>query len=179
MLPGVEGHQIELLPEYPAGEIAGVLPGDSGHLVRLPGDGPATYAPMALTALAGWRASCSCGAWRSELWRRTTDGAEDLAEQVVRASDAEIGGVPERAEVRAAVTAVWARDHLAAVRATAEVETAQRRVEAALLALDDAVAEARRRGVSWELIGRAAGVTRQSAHARWARRTTGGRHRSH
>ena len=35
--------------------------------------------------------------------------------------------------------------------------------------LDEAVAGARMRGDSWDTIGRAAGMTRQAAHGRWAR----------
>lgn len=35
--------------------------------------------------------------------------------------------------------------------------------------IDDAVAGARLRGDSWDTIGRAAGMTRQAAHGRWAK----------
>ncbi|MGW4125786.1 hypothetical protein [Nocardia sp. NPDC004711] len=46
--------------------------------------------------------------------------------------------------------------------AAAEVTDAQAR-------LTEAVQQARRQAASWEAIGRAAGMTRQSAHERWSK----------
>ncbi|MFE3052974.1 hypothetical protein [Nocardia sp. NPDC059239] len=46
--------------------------------------------------------------------------------------------------------------------AVAELDKAQRRV-------NDTVRAARADGASWEVIGRAAGISRQSAHERWAK----------
>ena len=48
---------------------------------------------------------------------------------------------------------------------------ARRRLEAAQQELRDAVAEARRDGVPWEGVGAALGVSRQAAHAKYAKFT--------
>lgn len=47
------------------------------------------------------------------------------------------------------------------------VAAAQRADKAARASLDDAVAEARALGATWQQIGDAAGMTRQSAWRRW------------
>ena len=171
-------HRIELVPGYPDGPVVGVLPGGAGHLVMVGGAGRPTYLTRSPADLSAWRATCSCGGWASAPWTRVSSPAdEDLAGMRVHADDADALAVVERPDVIAAATALWLRDHLARLQAVAVVREAAQRVELALLALDDAVAGARRAGASWESIGAAAGITRQSAHARWARRPTGGRHR--
>lgn len=55
-----------------------------------------------------------------------------------------------------------------AVRAVSRVATAVANFDAAAAELDAAVADARNAGATWEQIGRAAGMTRQSAWERWA-----------
>jgi len=54
------------------------------------------------------------------------------------------------------------------VRAVSDVATAVEHHRLTAAAVDDAVRAARAAGASWEQIGAAAGITRQSAHARWA-----------
>lgn len=124
--------------------------GDLGHLegrlslVRAPDAGP---------DLAGWQAECACG-WQGlvrgegpEAGEPATEGAVPLVVQrVLRREWA--------AHVGASVTATVRR-------AADEVARAQER-------LDAAVRGARTSGASWAQIGDAAGITKQSAHERWA-----------
>lgn len=65
------------------------------------------------------------------------------------------------------VLELWHRHHLFASERTAAIKTASRDLRAAERRLDQAVADARSAGVSWESIGRAAGLTKQAAHGRW------------
>lgn len=65
-------------------------------------------------------------------------------------------------------TRIWRREHVDGPDALAAIERARQVVTAAERDLDAAVATARSAGQSWEAIGRAAGMTRQSAHGRWA-----------
>lgn len=55
------------------------------------------------------------------------------------------------------------------LRAVSRVVAATENAAAARAALDDAVADARAAGATWEQVGRAAGMTRQSARERWGR----------
>lgn len=125
----------------------------------------------------GWRAQCDCG-WHGELWRRVDDPADhdpaarqvaDPPRSITRTDGTTIdpriwGSPPEDLEER--TRAEWRAhlepDSIGAVGRTA-VADAQR-------ALDRAVADARADGRSWTEIGQAAGMTRQSAHERWANR---------
>jgi len=59
--------------------------------------------------------------------------------------------------------------HIAPLRGTADVRHAAAEVAEAEARLTAAVAAARKQGATWEAIGRAAGMTRQSAHERWSR----------
>jgi hypothetical protein len=92
-------------------------------------------------------------------------GQLDLAPHLVGAWSLE-----QRAELRDQLED-WEREHAertaAAVAAVAEAAAADR---AAGTALAGAVKDARRLGVTWQQIGDAVGITRQSARARWADR---------
>jgi len=61
----------------------------------------------------------------------------------------------------------WHREHVDAIDALDSISGARAKIAAAERDLDAAVGAARRAGASWEAIGRAAGITRQSAHGRW------------
>lgn len=63
----------------------------------------------------------------------------------------------------------WRR-HIAPWRSLEELEEATARHAAAVRALDDAARAARDTGALWADIGRATGMTRQSANERWAPR---------
>jgi hypothetical protein len=83
--------------------------------------------------------------------------------------------VPDRADLERELANVREQAERIAVQMSEFTVRAVDRVAAAAAAyagageqLDKAVAEARGMGATWEQIGRAAGITRQSAWSRWA-----------
>jgi hypothetical protein len=137
------------------------------------------------TAVVGWVGACTCG-WRSQPWTRASVRAgEDLAarrafgdyvwvdgEAVTDFDPATVSGPVlfdvDHKVVAEAVHAEWKR-HIEPALLLGEIAelTARRREVDERLAV--AVAQARKAKTPWEDIGRAAGITRQSAHERWAR----------
>ncbi|MFD6401212.1 hypothetical protein [Nocardia sp. NPDC060249] len=119
--------------------------------------------------VVGWRPMCDdlnhhgreC--WRGKLWTRVTDPTEhDLTRQRIYSKDAML------TELRVDLLLREWEYHVAPTRGTAEVEFAAGEVAEAQRRLAEAVRSARGQGASWEAIGKAAGMTRQSAHERWA-----------
>lgn len=111
-----------------------------------------------------WVPQCTCG-WRGTIWERVTEPgqASDAARRGWRPLG-DIGDAPEHVEETA--HAEWRR-HLAPQQAVAAITAAAAAVAEHQRQLTAAVHEARRCGVSWERIGAAAGISRQSAHERW------------
>jgi hypothetical protein len=109
---------------------------------------------------------CTCG-WLGPLFRRVPEpGQHDLARHQVHATPGPGALVP--AGVDDAIYGEWKahlpHETLAVITAAAgDAREAEARLSAA-------VAAARAAGQTWEAIGRAAGMTRQSANERW--RTT-------
>lgn len=102
---------------------------------------------------AGWQAECACG-WQGPVRGESPDDREAPTE----------GDAPR--VLRQVLRREWAAHVGASVtapvgRAAGEVARAQGR-------LDTAVRAARASGASWAQIGDAAGMTKQSAHERWA-----------
>ena len=112
-----------------------------------------------------WRGACTCG-WQGELWQRVLTAADaDLAarkEYVPVGEFADVSG-----EVEDAVQEEWLV-HIAPFEAILGVEAAARAHRRAGHRLDKAVAAAKAAAASWTDIGRAAGISRQAAHERWA-----------
>jgi len=125
--------------------------------------------------VVGWRAICICTErhesrgrerWRGPLWTRVaTLDEQDLDARRIHCGDPY--GLDEESEDLIYVD--WdihvgpATDELYAVGLAAdEVADAQAR-------LTEAVRAAREAGASWTDIGRATGMSRQSAHERWAK----------
>lgn len=155
--------------EFPDGRFS-VGPGDGGVLVRfLRPDLETDAEPGVLDGrtAVGWRGVCTCG-WRGQLWERVTDPVRHnpIARKVFDPVPSVYADVP--AHVDDAIYREWLGHvpprWLADVRAAAEDV---RKTEARL---NEAVQRARVEGSSWADIGEAAGITRQSAHERWARR---------
>ncbi|MFE2961142.1 hypothetical protein [Nocardia tengchongensis] len=123
--------------------------------------------------VVAWRAVCSdldspsgreC--WRGPVWTRVASAAEqDLTQRRIYSTDSMLPGGIENA-----IMLDWEL-HIAPTAGTYAVELAADEVSQAQDRLAQAVLEARERGASWEEIGRAAGMTRQSAHERWAKLT--------
>ncbi len=132
------------------------------------------------TEIVGWLLRCHCGrsnssdgsSWTDPVqWTRVPSASlEDLARHRVFAPDADLD-VGVRAEVAAAATAVWRREHLDPLDVDGEIRAAVTARRDADAQLDAAVAKARRLGRSWAEIGAATGMTRQSANERWKDRT--------
>lgn len=118
--------------------------------------------------IVGWRGQCECG-WQGELWERVTS-AEDAAD-FSRRRDYLAPEEPAFAsgEVEEAIHDEW-RAHIAPSEAVLGVEAAAREYSRAGHRLDKTVAAAKAAGASWADIGRAVGISRQSAHERWAER---------
>ncbi len=124
--------------------------------------------------VVGWRVCCRCGdegdgpRWQAAdlLSRMSSPELEDVAGGRIYSPDGEVPHVPYRDDVGLVAKAIWWR-HASGAAALATIEEARRTIETAQERRGAAVAEARASGISWQAIGRAAGITRQSAHARW------------
>lgn len=117
--------------------------------------------------IIGWRGSCDCG-WRGELWARVTSpAAADLSQRRDYVSPNDFANAS--GTVEDAIHEEW-KAHLAPLEAVAGVEAAAREYTQAGHRLDKTVAAAKAAGASWTDIGRAVGISRQSAHERWADR---------
>lgn len=115
--------------------------------------------------IIGWRGACQCG-WQGELWERVAspEAADFSLRREYLASD-EFAHASN--EVENAIHDEW-KTHLAPLEAVAGVKAAAREYTQAGHRLDQTVAAAKSAGASWADIGRAVGISRQSAHERWA-----------
>ncbi|MFD3637502.1 hypothetical protein [Streptomyces sp. NPDC058664] len=120
----------------------------------------------------GWRPIChdlnhhgARECWRGELWTRVTVLADqDLSQRLIYSETADL----DEADKDLILRREW-EVHVAPTRGTADVRYAADEADAAQSRLAAAVRSAREQGASWEAIGKAARMTRQSAHERWAR----------
>ncbi|MEV7011969.1 DUF6225 family protein [Streptosporangium sp. NPDC051022] len=161
--PSGEGHEGWDATVFP-GERISVGSGGGGALVRRP-DGTLEEGVDGRTAI-GWRGACECG-WRGPLWVRVHSPQEqNTTDRRIWWDDINrYGDTP--ADVEEAILAEW-RGHLEPP-ALADVRAAARAADAATARLTAAVRAARAERRSWADIGSAVGITRQSAHERWAR----------
>jgi hypothetical protein len=124
--------------------------------------------------VVAWRVACDCldgeRGWTSELWLRVPSPAlEDLRTHRIHSADEQTCAIDDRDDVSAAAETQWYAEHVRPRTALEEINRARENVAFATARLHAAVLAAREAGASWATIGRAAGVTRQSAHARWGR----------
>lgn len=153
-------HEAYVAPEFPPG---------------MPDDANARDVGSTVT---GWRVRCECStptslgpvsSWASDLLVRVpTPALENLATGRIYATDEEAGWIDSRLDVGDLAVKIWREQHLAIPSALDRIEKARYAADAAQRRLDEAVTAARTAGASWEAIGRVAGMTRQSAHQRWA-----------
>jgi len=114
--------------------------------------------------IRSWRAACTCG-WVGPLWSRVLSAdLEDPSRRQIFVPLGEFADAPEALED--AIGDEW-RVHCAPVMAAAAIEDAARAYAIAGQGLTRAVAAARALDVPWSEIGRAAGISKQSAHERW------------
>lgn len=114
-------------------------------------------------AIVGWVGECECG-WRGEQWTRVWSPEQaDPQQRLIYSDDAYLDEPTD-----AGIHAEW-QAHVAPLAAIEVVEDAAARARETAEALDESVRAARAAGASWLYIGRATGMTRQSAHERWRR----------
>lgn len=139
--------------------------GVSGHYQRdkiMP-----EYEVVPDSEIIGWRGQCACG-WQGELWERVTSSS--AADFNRRRDYVSLDGFADASQkVEDAIHDEW-KAHIAPSEAVAGVEAAAREYNQAGRRLDKTVAAAKTAGASWADIGRAVGISRQSAHERWAER---------
>lgn len=116
-------------------------------------------------AMVGWRGACSCG-WRGLPWTRVASPAEANA-SLRRDYVSPDGFADASPHVEEAIHDEWLA-HVAPVEATAGVAAAAREYAQAGRRLEKSVAAARTSGATWAEIGKAVGITRQTAHERWS-----------
>ncbi len=141
-------------------------------------DGTWRYPSRPAGEVTSWIIVCDCGSssgstatWLGpELVRVPSAALEDLQDRRIHAVDAGVRDVFHRKDVEAVVADLWRSEHLFTVGTLDDVAAAAAGVHAARACLDGAVAMARNGGASWADIGRATGMSRQSAQERW--RTT-------
>ena len=115
--------------------------------------------------ITGWRGQCECG-WQGEFWKRVDSPDQaDLGRRLAYLPPETSGHAPE--PVEDAICEEW-EAHILPLAGIAGVTAAAREFAQAAQRLDNTVAVARAAGASWADTGRAAGITRQAAHERWA-----------
>ncbi|WP_380166401.1 hypothetical protein [Jannaschia sp. R86511] len=140
-------------------------------------DGTWQYPSRPAGEVTGWVIVCDCSptsqtrtpsAWLGPVLTRVPSTAlEDLAAQRVHAGDEDVMDVFHRDDVLEVVADLWRWEHLFPAGTLADVTAAAEAVSVARARLDGAVVMARHGGASWADIGRATGMTRQSAQERW------------
>jgi hypothetical protein len=157
--------------EFPDGRVSTSLSAEGVH-VQTPQDAIGYFGGKypadvvdGRTAI-GWRGMCTCG-WLGPLWRRVpTPGQHDLARRQVHHDPGNWGTAPP--EVEDAIHTEW-KAHLPHPT-LADVAAAAEDARKAEARLGEAVNRARAAGQTWEAIGNAAGITKESASERWRKR---------
>lgn len=176
-------HEGYLVPQFfdgqrAAGITGGTLADDqvaSGSEFQLP-DGTWSIPSRPAGEVTGWVLCCDCYAksghnpvtWVGPVFTRVPSKLlEDIGQRKIYAVDEDVAYVSDRPDVEQAVMDLWRSEHAFSMDALAEVEAASEAAAAARRRLDTAVSLARHGGASWVAIGKAAGMTRQSAQERW------------
>lgn len=130
------------------------------------------------TEVIGWQLHCQCDSsrtWQGSTWTRVrTADEQDLAARKLYADDSldvldiAVQDNDDDDPVGAAMFGEWLR-HADSQQALTELRGAASAASAAARRLDAAAVQARRAGHSWDTVGTAAGIARQSAHERWAK----------
>ena len=125
------------------------------------------YESVPWSEVSGWRVQCECG-WRGTAWGRGEAVPKDPSKADV---DPDVMLLTDGRTVEDAGYEEWNR-HVEPTLRTRAVSEAAKAAREAQAALDAAVAAARASDppATWEQIGRAVDITRQSAHDRWANR---------
>ncbi|MGD7708131.1 hypothetical protein [Microlunatus sp. Y2014] len=177
-------HEGYLVPQFADGQrgrgtTGGNVPDDEivvGPEVEQP-DGAWVHPTRPAGEVSGWVVCCDCyresgfdapSTWVGPVFARVPSAAlQDLAARKVYAADEGVAYVGDADTVDAAARDLWMSEHVFGLDALSEVEAATSAVESARQRLDTAVLMARSSGASWAAVGRATGMTRQSARERW------------
>lgn len=130
--------------------------------------------------IVGWRLRCDCSSdttfrpvahWEGPQFERVATAAlEDLENGRIFVRSGECAtDVAEREDVEEVVRVRWLFQHVSPLEALNTISTSRAEIVAATQRLDQAVTYARAAGQTWDKIGQAAGMTRQSAQERWGR----------
>lgn len=163
-------HEGYVLPLFADGqEGSGVSSGRGYHVGEYDGTDAGDWRPA--EQVTGWRAACECG-WRGPDWTRDSSGTNvdacvvDRTDRVIYLGRAaQWADLDDDAED--AVIFHW-RSHIRPWKALEDVGDLAEQAAKIGRELDAAVASARSGGATWADIGRAVGITRQSARERWA-----------
>ena len=126
--------------------------------------------------IVAWQLRCDCSVeggrghrvWEGLTWNRVAAPLlEDLSKGQIYAALGAAGSVSERADVEEMAFERWRLDHIAPAEALDEIRAARLAERDAADRLRDSVPRARAAGRTWEEIGKAAGMSRQSAQQRW------------
>lgn len=129
-----------------------------------------TYDTYPYADVVAWEAACTCG-WTGPRWERDRQTvSEPGADEIAAADSMSVQLKDEPISVEDAARRAWEHTHIAPMQTLQAVRQAAADARAAKKGLDQAVAAARATmpAASWEAIGRAAGVSRQTAHERWS-----------
>ncbi|MBS0661288.1 MAG: hypothetical protein JSR82_23985 [Verrucomicrobia bacterium] len=142
-----------------------------------------SYVTRPAAEIVGWRLLCDCRSpygdgnlpeerrWRSELLRRVPGegGPRTNGEGTITAPDDDLHPMLWSDDVMDELSRIWWDQHIAPADRLDKLTDAVRAENAAREATNRLAREARDGGATWDQIGRAAGITRQSAQQRWGR----------
>ena len=128
--------------------------------------------------IVAWVLRCDCASsspdvldtWTGDRWERVaTPTLEDLENGRIYVAPGDYAaGIMDRPDVEAVARSRWLAEHVSPHEALAVIRTSCTEIAAAKRRLDEAVLYGRSAGQTWERIGQAAGMTRQSAQERWS-----------
>lgn len=155
-------HEGLVYPEVGDGRYVAIW---SAGAVKVPIPGTTnSYDEFPESEIVAWVVGCETCGWRGTRWERVTDPdqADWDAQRVYAGED---GWPPD--SVEEAGHQEWLHEHVQPFDVLDELKAAARSAAAARRRLDLAVVDARDVGASWTDVGRATGMSRQSAHQRW------------
>lgn len=170
-----QGHELAILEAFADEMIAGSGQRDSLTVSYTPEGRLLPYEQWAerpKAEVTGWVVMCTCPDNTPAIlarWTRAGSPAGDnLASGMLYATDEEVESLDARDDVADRAQELWAA-HRRLDMATEKIELAGRAVKQATSSLNEAVAIGRAAGLSWTAVGRAVGITRQSARERWGK----------
>lgn len=168
-----DGHELTISSVFADGMISVGGQGET-ILVGRTADGRMLLAeqwtPRSQAGAVGWVVECHCpdrAIVNLARWTRVASpGEEDLTCGALYAADEDVADLDVRDDVERQAHALWDAHRRPGV-AVKQLERAAEDARRAHAALEEAVAIGRVAGLSWADVGRAMGITGQSARKRW------------